>query len=160
MKWKSIILSIVTLFSIFFFAPTDVKASDLQLAGATKLGALYVDTDKTETLRKNDAFYLTVFAEEKFTDKAYLKELRKDEKLKDVVGAVYLFLFDNRGSSYCVAANYLIDGQGKVCLDNGSDMKMKRLTAKDKTMLNAYTLSLKELENQKRFQKKFLKKAN
>ena len=86
--------------------------------------------------------------------KAFLKELHKDEDLKDVVGAAYLYLFDNKGSSYCVAANYLVDGQGKVCLDFGSDMKMKKLSAKDKTMLNAYTLCLKALENKKCFQKK------
>lgn len=155
MKWKSLILGITVFFSSFFFALGEVNAQELQLAGATDLGKLYVDAAKTETLSKNGVFYLTVVAEEKFTDKEFLKELHEDEDLKDVVGAAYLYLFDNKGSNYCIAANYLIDAQGKVCLDYGSDMKMKKLTAKDKTMLNAYTLCLKALENKKRLQKKF-----
>ena len=155
MKWKSLILGIAVFFSSFLFAIGKVNAQELQLAGATDVGKLYVDVEKTETLNKNGVFYLTVVAEEKFTDKAFLKELHEDEDLKDVVGAAYLYLFDNKGSSYCVAANYLVDDQGKVCLDFGSDMKMKKLSAKDKTMLNAYTLCLKALENKKRLQKKF-----
>ncbi|MBR5589508.1 MAG: hypothetical protein IKW41_05090 [Phascolarctobacterium sp.] len=155
MKWKSIVLSVVAFFSNLFSSPGEVQAQGLQLAGATDLGTLYVDTAKTETLHKNGAYYLTVFAEEKYTDKVFLAELRKDEDLKNVVGAVYLYMFDNKGSSYCVVANYLVDDKGNVCLDYGSDMQMKRLTAKDETMMNAYTLCLKALENKKRFQKKY-----
>lgn len=155
MKWKSIVLSVVAFFSNLFSSPGEVQAQGLQLAGVTDLGTLYVDTAKTETLHKNGAYYLTVFAEEKYTDKVFLAELRKDEDLKNVVGAVYLYMFDNKGSSYCVVANYLVDDKGNVCLDYGSDMQMKRLTAKDETMMNAYTLCLKALENKRRFQKKY-----
>ena len=155
MKWKSIILSIIAFFSNLFSSPSDVQAQSLQMAGATAVGTLYVDTDKTSAVKKEGAHYLTVFAEEKYTDQVLLAKLRKDKKLKDVVGAIYLFLFDNRGSSYCIAANCLVDAQGQVCLDRGSNMQMKRLTAKDTTMLNAYTLCLKALENKQRFQKKF-----
>ncbi len=155
MKWKSIILSIVAFFSNLFSSPAEVQAQGLQVAGATAVGTLYVDTAKTGTLEKAGAYYLTVFAEEKYTDQVLLAKLRKDKNLKDVVGAVYLFLFDNRGSSYCIAANCLVDAQGQVCLDRGSNMQMKQLTAKDTTMLNAYTLCLKALENKKRWQKKF-----
>ena len=157
MKWKVIIISVVAFFTSIFFCTAEVQAQvqSLQMAGATKVGTLYVDTEKTSAVKKDGAYYLTVFAEEKYTDKVYLDILHKNEKLKDVVGAVYLYLFDNLGSSYCVAAKYLIDAKGQVCLDYGSDMKMKQLTAKDTTMLNAYTLCLKALENKKRLQKKF-----
>lgn len=153
MKWKSIILSIIAFFSNLFSSPSDVQAQSLQMAGATAVGTLYVDTDKTSAVKKEGAHYLTVFAEEKYTDQVFLSDLHKNEKLKEVVGAIYLFLFDNRGSSYCVAAKYLVDDQGQVCLDCGSNMKMKSLTVNDKTMLNAYTLCLKSLENKKRLQK-------
>ena len=159
MKWKVIIISVVAFFTSIFFCTSEVQAQvqSLQMAGATKVGTLYVDTEKTSAVKKDGAYYLTVFAEEKYTDKVYLDILHKNEKLKDVVGAVYLYLFDNMGSSYCVAAKYLVDSKGKVCLDYGSDMKMKQLTAKDITMLNAYTLCLKALENKKRTQKSFVK---
>ena len=155
MKWKSIILSIVAFVSNLFFGNSDVQAQvqGLQIAGSTKVGTLYVDTNKTSAVKKDGAHYLTVFAEEKYTNQVFLSNLHKNEKLKEVVGAIYLFLFDNRGSSYCVAAKYLVDDQGQVCLDCGSNMKMKSLTVNDKTMLNAYTLCLKSLENKKRLQK-------
>ena len=155
MKWKSLILSIAIIFTSLFFTTGNVQAYGLELAGPTDVGMLYVDTSQTNTVQKNGAYYLVVSAEEKYTDQKFLAELHKEKSLKNVIGAVYLYLFDNKGSSYCIVGNYLIDAQGKVCLDYGSDMKMKKLTAKDKTMLNAYTLCLKALENKKRFQKKF-----
>ena len=157
MKWKIVIIGIVTFFISLFFCTAEVQAQvqSLQIAGSTKVGTLYVDTDKTSAVKKEGAYYLTVFAEEKYTDKVYLDILHKNEKLKNVVGAIYLYLFDNRGSSYCIAAKYLVDNKGQVCLDYGSDMKMKQLTAKDTTMLNAYTLCLKALENKNRIKKKF-----
>lgn len=158
MKWKSIILSIAAFMGNFFSSPVDVQAQGLQLAGSTDLGTLYVDTAKTDTLEKAGTYYLAVFAEEKYTDKVFLAELRKDEDLVNVVGAVYLYLFDNRGSSYCIAANYLVDDKGKVCLDYGGDLQMKRLTSKDEAMINAYTLCLKALENKKLMKQGFRKK--
>lgn len=155
MKLKSLILGIAIVFSSLFFTISNVQAYGLELAGPTDVGMLYVDTSQTNTVQKNGAYYLVVSAEEKYTDQKFLAELHKEKTLKNVIGAVYLYLFDNKGSSYCVVGNYLVDGQGKVCVDYGSDMKMKKLTAKDKTMLNAYTLCLKALENKNRFQKKF-----
>ena len=155
MKWKSIILSLAIILGSWCFSMGSVQAQELKFAGATDLGNLYVDTAKTSTVHKAGAYYLTVFAEERYTDKIFLQEIRKDEDLRNVVGAVYLYLFDNRGSSYCIAAHYLVDAKGQVCLDYGSDIQMKALSAQDKTMLNAYTICLKALENKKRFQKKF-----
>ena len=155
MKWKSIILSLAIILGSWCFSMGSVQAQELKFAGATDLGNLYVDTAKASTVHKAGAYYLTVFAEERYTDKIFLQEIRKDEDLQNVVGAVYLYLFDNRGSSYCIAAHYLVDAKGKVCLDYGGNMQMRKLTAKDTTMINAYTMCLKALENKKRFQKKF-----
>jgi len=158
MKLKSIILSLAIIIGSWCFNMGNVQAQGLQFAGATDLGNLYVDTAKTSTLHKDGAYYLTVFAEEEYTDKVFLAELRKDEDLVNVVGAVYLYLFDNKGSSYCIAANYLVDAKGQVCLDYGGDVQMRKLTAKDTTMINAYTMCLKALENKKRMQKGLIKR--
>ena len=155
MKWKSIILALAIILGSWCFSMNNVQAQTLQFAGPTKVGDLYVDTEKTSAVKKEGAYYLTVFAEEKYTNQVFLTELHKNKDLKNVAGAIYLYLFDNRGSSYCVAAKYLVDDKGQVCLDYGSDMQMKALTANDTTMLNAYTLCLKALENKKRLQKKF-----
>ena len=157
MKWKSIILALAIILGSWCFSMNNVQAQTLQFAGPTKVGDLYVDTDKTSAVKKDGAYYLTVFAEEKYTNQVFLSNLHKNERLKDVVGAVYLFLFDNRGSSYCTATKCLVDSEGKVCLDYGSDMQMKSLTAKDATMINAYTMCLKALENKRRVQKRFVK---
>ena len=154
MKLKSIILSLAIILGSWCFSMNNVQAQTLQFAGPTKVGDLYVDTEKTSAVKKERAYYLTVFAEEKYTNQVFLTELHKNKDLKNVAGAIYLYLFDNRGSSYCVAAKYLVDDKGQVCLDYGSDMQMKALTANDTTMLNAYTLCLKALENKKRLQKK------
>ena len=126
--------------------PENVQADSLILAGTTDLGMLYVDVDKTGIVQKEGQYYLTVYAKEKYTDRIFLRTLRKEKELKNVVAAVYLYLFDNNGSSYCTAANYLVDEQGKVCLDCGKDMQMKALTVDDTTMMNAYTICLKALE--------------
>ena len=158
MKLKSIVLTLAIIIGSWCFCMGNVQAQGLQFAGTTDIGNLYVDTSKTSTVQKAGAYYLTVFAEEKYTDKIFLQEIRKDEDLQNVVGAVYLYLFDNRGSSYCIAAHYLVDAKGQVCLDYGSDMQMKALSAQDKTMLNAYTMCLKALENKKRIQGGFIKK--
>lgn len=158
MKWKSIILGLLVFIGSIFFDIAGAYANNLQVAGNTSVGTLYVDTSKTEAVQKNGTYFLVVFAEEKYSDKVFLEKLHKNKLLKDVTGAAYLYLFDNKGSSYCVAAKYLVDEQGKVCLNYGSDMQMKQLTAKDKTMLNAYTMCLKALEDKKRFQTKSLKK--
>lgn len=157
MKCKIIVVIILAFLINLFSTTNEVEAQGLEFAGTTKVGSLYVDTGKTYPVKKEGAYYLAVFAEEKYTNQVFLTEIRKNEKLKNVAGAVYLYLFDNRGSSYCTAAKYFVDAKGQVCLDYGSDMQMKALTAQDKTMLNAYTLCLKALENKQRVQKGFVK---
>lgn len=127
-------------------SPAEVQANSFVLAGATGLGMLYVDIDKAGIVQKEGQYYLTVYAEERYTDRAFLGTLHKQKALKDVTSAIYLYLFDNMGSSYSIAASYLVDSQGKVCLDCGSNLQMKQLTANDTALLNAYTLCLKALE--------------
>ena len=124
----------------------EVKTDNFIYAGMTALGELYVDVDQSTIVKKDGQYYLTVFAKENFSNKTALKMLRENPKLKNVVGAFHLFLFNNTGSAYCVAANYLVDEEEKVCLDYGAKMEMKKLTVKDDAMLNAYTLCLKALE--------------
>ena len=124
----------------------EVKPDNFIYAGLTELGALYVDIENTSIVQKDGQQFLAVYAKEKFTDTVFSKLLRKDANLKNVVGSFTLYLFDNTCSNYCVAASYLIDKDENICLDYGSSLKMKELTAKDTAMLNAYTLCLKALE--------------
>ena len=124
----------------------EVKPDNFIYAGMTECGTLYVDVDQTTIFKKDEQFYLAVCAKEKYSDRNFIRLLRKDIKLKNVVGAFHIFLFNNIGSSYCLAANYLIDEQDNILFDLGANMEMKELTPEDSSMLNAYTLCLKALE--------------
>ena len=73
MKWKSIILALAIILGNWCFSMNNVQAQTLQFAGPTKVGDLYVDTDKTSAVKKDGAYYLTVFAEEKYTNKVFLR---------------------------------------------------------------------------------------
>ena len=92
------------------------NCQNLQKAGETDVGTLYVDVDSVQSLSKSGQLYLAVFAEEQFTDAEFLKSLREEESLQNAVSAMYLYLFNNNGTEYTVAAHYIIDKDGKVCL--------------------------------------------
>lgn len=132
------------------------NCQSLQKAGETDVGTLYVDVDSVQSLSKSGQLYLAVFAEEQFTDAEFLKSLREDESLQNAVSAMYLYLFNNNGTEYTVAAHYIIDRDGKVCLDMGGETALQQTKGK-KEMLNVYTKALDAL-NKKAQQSKWLRK--
>lgn len=132
------------------------NCQNLQKAGETDVGTLYVDVDSVQSLSKSGQLYLAVFAEEQYTDAEFLKSLREDESLQNAVSAMYLYLFNNNGTEYTVAAHYIIDKDGKVCLDMGGETAVQQTKGK-KEMLNVYTKALDAL-NKKAQQSKWLHK--
>lgn len=130
------------------------NCQNLQKAGETDVGTLYVDIDSVQSLSKSGQLYLAVFAEEQFTDAEFLKSLREEESLQNAVSAMYLYLFNNNGTEYTVAAHYIIDRDGKVCLDMGGETALQQTKGK-KEMLNVYTKALDAL-NKKAQQSKWL----
>lgn len=132
------------------------NCQNLQKAGETDVGTLYVDIDSVQSLSKSGHLYLAVFAEEQFTDAEFLKSLREEESLQNAVSAMYLYLFNNNGTEYTVAAHYIIDRDGKVCLDMGGETALQQTKGK-KEMLNVYTKALDAL-NKKAQQSKWLRK--
>lgn len=132
------------------------NCQNLQKAGETDVGTLYVDIDSVQSLSKSGQLYLAVFAEEQFTDAEFLKSLREEESLQNAVSAMYLYLFNNNGTEYTVAAHYIIDRDGKVCLDMGGETALQQTKGK-KEMLNVYTKALDAL-NKKAQQSKWLRK--
>lgn len=148
MKLTRIITIIITIvMAVTIILPA--AAQNMQQAGKTDCGILYVDTDSAKTVKKDGQYYLALAAEEKYTDQEFLKSLRQGEDMQKAASAIYLYLFDNRGSNYCIAAAYIIDDLGNVCADIGEDMEMKAV-GKDKTMSKAYSMGLKALENRQR----------
>ena len=132
------------------------NCQNLQKAGETDVGTLYVDIDSVQSLSKSGQLYLAVFAEEQFTDAEFIKSLREEESLQNAVSAMYLYLFNNNGTEYTVAAHYIIDRDGKVCLDMGGETALQQTKGK-KEMLNVYTKALDAL-NKKAQQSKWLRK--
>jgi len=132
------------------------NCQNLQKAGETDVGTLYVDVDSVQSLSKDGQLYLAVFAEEQYTDADFLNLLHEDESLQNAVGAMYLYLFNSNGTEYTKAAHYIIDKDGKVCLDMGGETAVQQ-TKGSKEMLNVYTKALDAL-NKKVQQNKWLHK--
>ena len=132
------------------------NCQNLQKAGETDVGVLYVDVDSVQSLSKSGQLYLAVFAEEQYTDADFLNLLHEDESLQNAVGAMYLYLFNSNGTKYTKAAHYIIDKDGKVCLDMGGETAVQQ-TKGSKEMLNVYTKALDAL-NKKVQQNKWLHK--
>lgn len=142
---------IIIAVGIFFWSkPTkQVEAQTNKIIGETNTGVVYIDIDTIETVKKGENFYLIVSAEEHYKESSFLTELRKDEDLKDTVSSLTLYMFTNDGRYYCMPQRYLIDSQGKVCGDLGSDMKLQMID--DEIISKIYVNALKTLENKQRF---------
>lgn len=132
------------------------NCQNLQKAGETDVGVLYVDVDSAQSLSKDGQLYLAVFAEEQYTDADFLNLLHEDESLQNAVGAMYLYLFNSNGTEYTKAAHYIIDKDNKVCLDMGGETAVQQ-TKGNKEILNVYTKALDAL-NKKVQQNKWLHK--
>lgn len=132
------------------------NCQNLQKAGETDVGVLYVDVDSAQSLSKDGQLYLAVFAEEQYTDADFLNLLHEDESLQNAVGAMHLYLFNSNGTEYTKAAHYIIDKDNKVCLDMGGETAVQQ-TKGNKEMLNVYTKALDAL-NKKVQQNKWLHK--
>ena len=115
--------------------PLPSLAQTLLEAGKTDVGVLYIDGDSVNTF----------FAEEKYTDAAFLAALRQGEDMANASSSVNLYLFNTFGSEYFIGASYIVDDEGKVCADLGADTTPKEVGS-DKTMRNAYTMALKILQ--------------
>lgn len=114
-------------------------------AGKTDVGVLYIDADSINTVKKDGYYYLAFFAEEKYTDAAFLAALRQGEDMQNAASNISLYLFNTFGSEYFIGASYIVDNEGKVCADLGADTTPKEV-GNDKTMRNAYTMALKILQ--------------
>lgn len=130
--------------------PQAAQARTMAEAGQTEAGILYVDTDSAQSLTKEGQLYLAVAAEEVYTDAVFLASLRQEPELARAAGMVYLYLFNQYGSAYVVAARYLVDDKGQVCLNLGSNWQLQQ-TEGNKTMLNAYTKALQAWEARRRW---------
>lgn len=136
--------------AFLWLRPSDKVQAQQQEVGKSDFGTVYINTDTIDTVKKDNAFYLIVSVEEIYTDEAFLQQLRQSEDTKDAVSALDLYMFTNDGRYYCMPQRYLVDKDGKVCTDLGSDMQMKPID--EKIISDIYVKALKSLEDKQRFQ--------
>lgn len=121
-----------------------------QKVGDSDYGVMYIYPDTVEAVKKDNRYFVIVSTEDRYTDEKFLAELRQGENMQNVVSTLCLYMFTNDGRFYCMPQRYLIDNEGKVCVDLGSDMQFRAID--EKILTEVYTASLKVLESKKRFQ--------
>ena len=135
---------------VIWLYPNNKVQAQQQEVGKSDFGTVYIDTDTIDTVKKDNTFYLIVSVEEVYTDEAFLQYLQQGEDTKDAVSAIDLYMFTNDGRFYCMPQRYLVDKDGKICADLGSDMQMKSIDKK--IISNIYTSALNFLKDKQRFQ--------
>lgn len=153
------VLIVIICGCVYWFKPAKAVQAEvqthLQEVGAGDFGTVYIDTDTVDAVKKDNVFYLIVSVEEVYTDEAFLQQLHQSEDTKDAVSAMDLYMFTSDGRYYCMPQRYLVDKDGKICADLGSDMQMKPI---DEKIISAiYVKALKFLENKQRFQSMIVK---
>lgn len=121
-----------------------------QKIGNSDYGEMYIYPDTVEAVKKDDRYFVIVSTEDKYTDEKFLAQLRQGENMQNAASTLCLYMFTNDGRFYCMPQRYLIDSEGKVCADLGSDMQFRAID--EKILTDVYTAALKVLEDKKRFQ--------
>ena len=88
--------------------PLPTLAQTLLEAGKTDVGVLYIDSESVSTVKKDGKYYLAFFAEEKYTDEAFLAALRQGEDMQNAVSGISLYLFNTFGSEYTIGVQTLV----------------------------------------------------
>ena len=125
--------------------PKNVEASDEQYVSSSDVGEVYVLNSSVETVKKDGRYYLVAGVEERYTDTVFLADLHSSPATKDAVAEFSVYMFTSDGRYYCRPQRYLMDSEGKVCADLGSDMQLQMINS---SLVNdIYKAALKAAEN-------------
>lgn len=120
----------------------------------TSNGKIYVDTNSVTPFIKDNKMYMLVSMEEHYSNPQYLAKLRKsDPRLKQVSMRVFIYMFNNNGTQYCMPSRFMADAEGKVCLDLGADMVMKPVN-NSVTLVKTYETAYAVLERKQKMMQK------
>ena len=144
-----LVLFLIVLSSTCFAASNNlVKIAD------TSNGKIYVDIESVSAITKDNQIYMLVVMEEHYKNSQYLAKLRQSNpKLKQASMRVFLYMFNNNGTQYCVPSRFMADVEGKVCLDLGADMVMKPVN-KSITLIKTYEMGYSVLERKQKMLQK------
>lgn len=112
----------------------------------TDVGTMYIDKNSIQTVKKDNAFYLVVAAEEVYTDTEFLQSLHQDESTQNVTACSYLYMFSSDGRYYATVKRYLTDNKDMVCADLGGSTQMQAMSG-NPVVVKIYTTALKILDN-------------
>lgn len=155
---KDKIIALICSLVIYFFPGCSWAANlseNYTEIGKSDVGILYVNLDNIQTLRKENTFFLVASVEERYTDKKFLEDIRKEEGLAQAAGMLTLYVFDNHCTNYSIAHQYIYDNENNICLDLGGDMVI-RSVGNDKNLLKIYEVALKHIESKQKQNKKWL----
>lgn len=159
MLMKEKIFALLCSIIIYFFPSCSWaanNASNYVEVGPSGVGTLYVDLSAVQTLRKDGNFFLITAVEERYNDPEFLADIRSGEGLENAAGMLTLYVFDNRGSQYSIAKQYIFDKDNNVCLDLASNMNMQNI-GNNKDLLKIYEISLKHIETKQKSSKGWIK---
>ena len=129
----------------------EAKEQELIELGKTSKGVAYIDASNVVPLKREGKLFVLVPMEEHFTDQAFLKKLRSNKKgMEKASKTVYLYMFNNIGTEYCIPKRFVADEDGYVCADLGSDMELKPVN-NTVVLVKAYEAAYTVLEKKKRF---------
>ena len=127
------------------------KEQELIELGKTSRGIAYVDSSNVVPLKRDGQLFVLVPMEEHFTDEAFLQKLRSSKKgMGKASKTVYLYMFNNSGTEYCIPKRFIADEEGFVCADLGTDMELKPVN-NALVLVKAYEAAYNVLEKKKRF---------
>ena len=120
----------------------------------TSKSKIYVDTNSVTPFIKDNKMYMLVSMEEHYSNPQYLAKLRRsDPRLKQVSMRVFIYMFNNNGTQYCMPSRFMADAEGKVCLDLGADMVMKPVD-NSVTLVKTYEAAYAVLERKQKMMQK------
>ncbi|MBQ8418495.1 MAG: hypothetical protein IJX10_07715 [Phascolarctobacterium sp.] len=128
-------------------------AQSLAEIGKTANGIAYVDEGNVAAIKKDGQIYMLVPLEEHYTNEAFLARLRKSGAgMEQAAMSVYLYMFNNDGTRYCIPTRFVADVEGKLCKDLGKDMVMKPVN-NSRVLVKAYEAAYTVLERKQRLMK-------
>lgn len=150
MKRKLLVLLMVVLLSV---PSLGSAAQSLVEIGKTANGVIFLDESNVAAIKKDMQIFMLVPMEEHYTNEQFIYRLRKSGAgMEQAAMTVYLYMFNNNGTQYCIPSRFVADGEGKICKDLGKSLEMK-LVNNSRILVKAYEAAYKVLERRQRLAK-------
>lgn len=143
LKWITLLLMVLPCIC-------SAAQDNLVKIGNTSNGVAYIDSGNVTAIKKDNKLFVVVPMEEHYTNPQFLAKLRNSgPKLKKASMTVYLYMFNNNGTKYCIVSRFITDKEGKICADLGKDLTMKSVD-NSVVLIKAYEAAYSVLERKQK----------